>query len=235
MGDTGNAFLAAIGITMALFHREGTGVGQAVSTSIVNAGLLHTSYAWIHADGSEPDWGHVDADQFGLSPHYRLYRCADGMWVFLAAVTEAHRAELRSTIPGWPTQDVTEEGDDKNSQASWLEAYFASVPAREAFEVLDGRNVPIELVDEYFCRDLFDDPDARRLHLVSQTQSKSVGRFEDPGLLVNVHPGGGVVQRGPCACGEHTREILEELGYDASEIANLLESRTVLEAAPDPA
>ena len=78
MGDTGNALLAAIAITAALFHRERTGQGQAVSTSIVNAGLLHTSYAWIHADGSEPDWGHVDGEQFGLSPYYRLYRVCGG-------------------------------------------------------------------------------------------------------------------------------------------------------------
>ena len=45
MGDTGNALLAAIAITIALLHRDRMGVGQAVSTSIVNAGLLHTSYA----------------------------------------------------------------------------------------------------------------------------------------------------------------------------------------------
>ena len=52
---------------------------------------------------------------------------------------------------------------------------------------------------------------------------------------MNVAPGGGVVQRGPCACGEHTREILVELGYDDVEVANLFENRTVLEPATDPA
>ncbi len=235
MGDTGNALLAAIAITMALLHRDRTGVGQAVSTSIVNAGLLNTSYAWIRADGSEPDWGHVDEDQFGLSPHYRLYECGDGRWVFLAAVTDAQRAELRSTIPGPPAQEDKESQEGKEADAAWLASYFASVPSREAFELIDGRGVPIELVDEYFCRNLFDDPEARRLHLVAETWSRSVGRFEDPGLLVNIAPGGGVVQRGPCACGEHTREILVELGYDDLEVANLFENRTVLEPATDPA
>ena len=128
-----------------------------------------------------------------------------------------------------------ESQEGKESEAAWLASYFASVPSREAFEVIDGRGVPIELVDEYFCRDLFDDPEARRLHLVADTWSRSVGRFEDPGLLVNIAPGGGVVQRGPCACGEHTREILVELGYDDVEVANLFENRTVLEPATDPA
>src|SRR6202011_2854671 len=63
MGDTGNALLAAIAITCALYHRDRTGEGQAVSTSIVNAGLLATSYTWIGADGTAGDQASVDAGQ----------------------------------------------------------------------------------------------------------------------------------------------------------------------------
>jgi crotonobetainyl-CoA:carnitine CoA-transferase CaiB-like acyl-CoA transferase len=40
LGDTGNGYLAAIGIIQALMHREKTGEGQWVDTSIVNAHLL---------------------------------------------------------------------------------------------------------------------------------------------------------------------------------------------------
>ena len=118
MGDTGNALLAAIAITMALYHRDRTGEGQAVSTSIVNAGLLHTSYAWIHADGSRPDWGHVDGDQFGLSPYYRLYQCADGGWVFLAAVTQDAAVEAAALLPGAPAEE------DAEQVAAWLDVVF---------------------------------------------------------------------------------------------------------------
>src|SRR6202011_1204135 len=70
MGDTGNALLSAIAIAAALYHRAETGEGRGVSTAIVNAGLLHTSYAWIREDGTEADWSHVHAGQFGLSPYY---------------------------------------------------------------------------------------------------------------------------------------------------------------------
>lgn len=225
MGDTGNALLAAIAITAALYHRDQTGQGQAVSTSIVNAGLLHTSYAWIHSDGREPDWGHVDGDQFGLSPYYRLYRCALGEWIFLAAMTHEERAKLRDLLPGAP------EGDNPESVAGWLSSYFASAVAMEAFQALDDGGVPIEVVDEYFCRNLFDDPEARRLNLVSETSSSNVGRFEDPGLLVNITPARTVVQRGPCACGEQSREILLELEYSDSEIDAMVDSRAILDGA----
>ncbi len=225
MGDTGNALLAAIAITSALYHRDRTGEGQAVSTSIVNAGLLHTSYAWIHSDGRAPAWGQVDGDQFGLSPYYRLYRCASGEWVFLAAVTDEARAALRTFLPGAPL------ADDDESVAAWLTSYFESAAATEAFAAFDTGGVPIEVVDELFCRNLFDDPEARRLNLVSETQSASVGRFEDPGLLVNISPAEAVIQSGPCASGEHTREILKELGYTDAEIEAMVESRAVLDGA----
>jgi crotonobetainyl-CoA:carnitine CoA-transferase CaiB-like acyl-CoA transferase len=225
MGDTGNALLAAIAIAAALFHRDRTGQGQAVSTSIVNAGLLHTSYAWIHADGSEPDWGHVDGEQFGLSPYYRLYRCSVGEWVFLAALTAEAQAKLREILPDAPA------GDDPESIASWLSSYFESAVAAEAFHALDDGGVPIEVADEYFCRTLFDDPEAKSLNLVSETWSTNVGRFEDPGLLVNISPAEAIVQRGPCACGEQTREILLELGYSGSDVDAMVEGRTVLDGA----
>ena len=78
---------------------------------------------------------------------------------------------------------------------------------------------------------MFDDPEARRLSLVSETQSSSVGRFEDPGLLVNISPAEPVIQRGPCACGEHTRDILNELGYSDAEIEAMVEGRAVLDGA----
>jgi len=71
-------------MVQALYHRDREGVGQEVSTSIVNAQLLHTSYAWIHTGGAPSDWLHADGNQYGLSPFYRLYQCADDGWLMLA-------------------------------------------------------------------------------------------------------------------------------------------------------
>ncbi|HEY8217293.1 MAG TPA: CoA transferase [Acidimicrobiia bacterium] len=226
MGDTGNAMLAAIAIVAALAHRDRTGVGQAVSTSIVNAQLLAGSYAWIHADGKPGDWPEVDADQTGLSPWYRMYRCADGRWLFLAAVDAASQTRLGDAVG----EDVALLGDPDKA-ASILEARFDERTASDWFDRLDGTGVPVEVVDEEFCRHLFDAPEFRAAGLVAGTRAGSVGRFEDPGLLVNLSSTPTVVQRGPCMCGEHTREILSEHGYTADAIDALVTANVVL-AAP---
>jgi crotonobetainyl-CoA:carnitine CoA-transferase CaiB-like acyl-CoA transferase len=221
MGDTGNALLAAIAISAALYHRERTGMGQAVSTSIVNAGLLATSYAWIHADGRPAEWGHVDRDQTGLAPHYRMYRGADDRWVFVAALDDATRAAFAGCLTGIADGDLDEAA---------LEAAFATRPAAEWWAALDAAGVPAEVVDEAFCRTLFDDPAARASALVVETWAPGVGRFEDPGLLVDFSETPGVVSRGPCLCGEHTRELLREHGYADNEIDALAAAGAVLDA-----
>ncbi len=229
MGDTGNALLAAIAIAAALYHRDRTGEGQEVSTSIVNAGLLHSSYAWIHADGSPGDWEHVDGQQYGLSPYYRLYECGDGRWLFLAALSDQERERL-GAVMGEDGPGVRDGQADNDTVAKLLEARFLDRDAAHWFAELDKAGVPVEVVDEAFCRTIFDDADAQDSLLVSKTWAGNVGRFEDPGLLVNVAPARGVIQRGPSLCGEHTRELLKEHGYSDDEVDALATAGAVLDA-----
>jgi crotonobetainyl-CoA:carnitine CoA-transferase CaiB-like acyl-CoA transferase len=225
MGDTGNALLAAIAITAALYHREKTGDGQEVSTSIVNAGLLHTSYAWIHEDGEAAEWGRVDGQQYGLSPLYRLYQCGDDGWVFLAAVRPEDRTRLATAL-GEPESVI----NDAESCVDLLGRRLRERPAKAWYASLDEAGVPVELVDETFCRSLFDDPQARAAGLVAETWAGNVGRFEDPGLLVNLSSSSGVVQRGPCMCGEHSRELLSAYGYSEAEVDALVADGVILDA-----
>jgi crotonobetainyl-CoA:carnitine CoA-transferase CaiB-like acyl-CoA transferase len=229
MGDTGYALLAAIAIAAALYHRDRTGEGQEVSTSIVNAGLLHSSYAWIHADGSPGDWEHVDGQQYGLSPYYRLYECGDGRWLFLAAVSDQERERLFGVM-GEDGTGLRDGQADNDTVAKLLEARFLDRVAAYWFAELDQANVPVEVVDEAFCRTIFDDADAQDSALVSKTWAGNVGRFEDPGLLVNVAPANAVIQRGPSLCGEHTRELLKEHGYSDDEVDALATAGAVLDA-----
>jgi crotonobetainyl-CoA:carnitine CoA-transferase CaiB-like acyl-CoA transferase len=118
-------------------------------------------------------------------------------------------------------------------EAELLAGRLRSRTAAEWFTELDRAGVPVEIVDEGFCRTLFDDPEAKAAHLVSETWSGSVGRFEDPGLLVKVSPAECVIQRGPAMCGEHSREILLEYGYVDEEVDALVADEAILDAAVD--
>jgi len=66
--------------------------------------------------------------------------------------------------------------------------------------------------------------------LIARTSATGIGSFEDPGLLIGFSATPGVIQRGPCRCGQHTAEILTELGYTNAELADLIEHKVVLDA-----
>jgi crotonobetainyl-CoA:carnitine CoA-transferase CaiB-like acyl-CoA transferase len=225
MGDTGNALLSAIAITSALYHRDRTGEGQEVSTSIVNAGLLHTSYAWIDSDGKAADWGHVDRDQFGLAPTYRMFECADDTWIFIAALDDPTRERLFTAL-GLQLAAA----DDSTEFASAVEAAFLARSAIEWSSAMDSASVPAEVIDELFCRKIFEDPAARESGLIAQTWCGHVGTFEDAGLLITFSETPGTIQRGPSLCGQHSREILRELGFSETEIDGFVAERAVLDA-----
>ena len=70
---------------------------------------------------------------------------------------------------------------------------------------------------------------------MAETWAGGVGRFEDPGLLIDFSETPGVVRRGPCMCGEHTREILLELGYSDEEVDKLAADKVILDAPVVPA
>ena len=187
MGDTGNAMLSAIGIVMALLHRARSGNGQAVSTSIVNACLLNTSYAWIHDDGTPGTWDHVDREQFGLRPLYRMYPTRDG-WVAIAVVRDTHRLALAGALG-------IDELPDDDLLAKVLEEWFVGHTSLGAFTALDDAGVPVEIVDELFCRTVFDDPTMVASGLIARTTAPGIGSFEDPGLLVGMSSSPGAAHR----------------------------------------
>jgi crotonobetainyl-CoA:carnitine CoA-transferase CaiB-like acyl-CoA transferase len=154
-----------------------------------------------------------------------MYQGSDDLWIFLAAVSAEERARLCKVVDGL---DVVVEDAERVEEL--LTSLLAGHTAAESFALLDGAGVPVEIVDETFCRSIFDDPAAKASQLVTETWSGSVGRFEDPGLLVNLSPAACVIQRGPSMCGEHSREILLEHGYSPAEIDDMATERVILEA-----
>jgi crotonobetainyl-CoA:carnitine CoA-transferase CaiB-like acyl-CoA transferase len=215
LGDTGNGFLSAIGVVQALYHRDRTGDGQFVDTSILYAHLLNSSMAWISPDTTTvADRPKLDFMQTGWSARYRLYETAD-RWLCLAAVRAEHLVALAGALG---TDLATEDG----ALAAQLEAAFAGGPASEWFALLDGAGVPCEIADEDFVLSLFDDPEMMAKGWVTSYEQGIVGKMDVMGLLIDLSDTPGRIQGPPLVPGQDTTAILGELGYDDERIAKLL-------------
>ncbi len=238
LGDTGNGFLAAIAIVMALYHRERTGQGQKVDAAIINAALLTASSAYITADGRGAARPRLDAMQMGLSALYRLYQTAEGC-LCLAAIDQEPWRQLCAVVgrgeladdSRFATADARREHDAE--LVSILEAIFSTRSARAWFELLDGAGVPCEISSPTFSQKLFDDPEIIGKQWITAYQRAQTGRLEEHGLGFDFSETPGMIWGPAPLCGQHTQEILAELGYSRSEIDDLCAGKVVLDAA-DP-
>ncbi len=82
----GTAMLGILGVLSALHHREMTGRGQRVDTSLVQGSLAARSPMLVRGEGVET-WNSAGNDPQGALPNYRLYQCSDGEWIHIGAFT----------------------------------------------------------------------------------------------------------------------------------------------------
>jgi len=229
LGDTGNGFLSAIAILQALAQRDRTGEGQFCDTSIVYAQLLNTSYAVARPDGTGFERPHTDASQTGFSALNRFYETRAG-WLCVLAPSDGAFARLAAALaaPGLAhdARFASEAARAKHDAelATALGASFMQRSAQEAFAALDAAGVPCEICDPEFALGLHDDPELRARGWVTSYPHAFVGKLDQVGLLCDFSETPGRVQGPPLIVGQHSREILRELGYSAAEIDALCAS-----------
>lgn len=227
-GDTGNGFLSAVAVIQALYHRDRTGEGQLVDTSIMNAALLNTSYAVATPDGQGFERPRIDGEQYGYDAGHRVYATKQG-WLCLVLVTPSHWDELFAVL-GVPelvtdkrfaTREARKANDD--ALAKLIGERLKAQTAAEWFGKLDAAGVPVEIVSEDFSRKLHDDPEFQQRQWVASFQHPHVGKFDMIGLLCELSDTPGVIQGRPLIVGEHTKEILAGLGYTEAQIKTMEE------------
>ena len=216
-GDTGNGFLAATAMIQALYRRELTGEGQFISTSILAACLLNTSYAWVDAEtGDGVDRPRVDRQMFGTGVGTRLYETAD-RWICLAVQTEDQSVALGRVMG---VDDLLSL--DEVSAIAELSIAFRTRTAEDWFAALDSAGIPCEIEDETFALRLFDDPQFRDAGLVATQHQAQVGTFDHFAHMWSFSDTPTRIAGPPLIVGHDTVDLLSELGYSEDDISSLL-------------
>jgi len=155
LGDLANgSYLAVIGILMALFDRNRTGLGRIVDAAIVDGASYMLSA--LFAERASGHWsGRLDEHMLtGNAPFYGVYECADGRWFAVGAIeTKFYDAFL--TALG--LHDVSRHPSSQMDRRSWsalrarVAARFRS-QTREAwqlvFDGVDACATPVLALDE---------------------------------------------------------------------------------------
>jgi crotonobetainyl-CoA:carnitine CoA-transferase CaiB-like acyl-CoA transferase len=225
MCDATAGLLSIIGVLQALRERDRTGQAQWVEANILNGAMFLASATSV-ANGQTVAGPHLDPLQMGLGPLYRLYPTSDG-WLCVAAHREDHWRSLCLAI-GQP--ELAEDPRFASAAAraaagpvlsDVLEAVFGSRPAADWVTVLDAHGVPCEVSSETWGASWFDDPDVIANGWVADYQHPVWGRLQQPGAMVDLSATPTRIAGPPPVIGEHTAEILKELGYDSDVVGRL--------------
>lgn len=220
--DMAGGWVAAAGILAGLYGRSRTGAGQQVVTSLLGAGMLIHSGAFLR-DGSVVRGPELDAAQTGYGPGYRLYEGSDGQWFALVTPSETAWKEL-AAVAGVElgTYAPLEHGPDEAT----LAAAFEAEPAARWTERLGATGVLAELApvltrDEFRSR-ILADPERSVAY-----ETRDWGHFEQLAPFV----GRGRDTDGPPlripGVGEHSIQILHELGFTDEQVTGWTDAKVV--------
>ena len=226
--DVYNGFLGAVSILMALVSRQNTGQGQYVESPQLHSSLFVRSEMAADANGEPVDSHTLDRDATGWSPLYRLYRTADG-WVMIAVVGDEKFGRLVGALghPEWATEFATEQDRREHaaSLTAQLEEAFGRLTAEGAFAALDAAGVPVEIPrEDPAMPELMWDESLTETGQIIEQHHPEYGWCREVGITVRLSETPGGVQRPSPLLGQHTREILTELGYWPDTIDGMVSS-----------
>jgi crotonobetainyl-CoA:carnitine CoA-transferase CaiB-like acyl-CoA transferase len=187
---------------------------------------LNSSYAIARPDGSGFERPKTDARQLGHGTSSRLYETKEGwLCIVLPAQEDWDRfciaTGLESLAADARFASAMARAQNQQALVPILEAKLRERTAAEWFAILDQAQVPCEISDPHFSLGLHENPEFKAHGWVAAYEHPFVGKLNQIGLLFNFSETPARVQGPPLIVGQHSREILAELGYSAEQIEEL--------------
>ena len=235
LNDVMTPAIGTFGVLAALFHRERTDQGQQIELALARTGMAIQAAEFTRIGGAPAGGGfrRGGIDFPGPDAGQRWYRCGDGEPLFIEAASEPDRSALIGCagVALQPAQLAAPYGTPPNVIASEaLAGAMATRPRDQWIAALDAVGVPCAPILRRHAATreaVFEDND-----LVVTQAHADWGETTNYGLLIRPSVTAGRLDRPAPRLSEHAREILEEAGYEADEVAALAANGVVL--LPEP-
>jgi crotonobetainyl-CoA:carnitine CoA-transferase CaiB-like acyl-CoA transferase len=225
LGDETAGLLVVQGILAALLAREQSGQGQRVEVAL-HDGLLslltyHAQNWW--AGGPPPT--RLGNAHPSIVP-YQTFQAADA-WINVGVGNERQWRSLCAVIgqPDWVDDPRFESNaarvQNREELVPLLKGLFAARPASEWLDALAAAGIPSGRIRR--VPEALEAPETGQREMVVEVGADGSGPLRLLGIPVKLSATPGKIRRRPPALGEHTAEVLSEIGYDSRTIETLRE------------
>lgn len=228
--DYATALSLAVGTMMALFHRKATGEGQEVEAAILPSALMISNALLIDQAILKPDRGRIGNRGMAIGP-CDLFQVADG-WI-LVQVTGQPMFKRWCRLVGEEAwfEDPRFANDELRAEHGELlnermQQWCDGKNIAEAMQGFDAARIPASPM--LSPQQAIDDPHVQAMGYLKPMEypglSSAAPVIETP-FRLSATPGS--IRRRAPLLGEHTDEVLMQLGYDNDAISALREGGIV--------
>ncbi|HEY8602682.1 MAG TPA: CoA transferase [Thermomicrobiales bacterium] len=233
IADLLTGLLGAFGILAALQARERTGRGQRVETSLLESMIGTMGFQAVrvlNGAGVPPPAG----NHHPINAPYGAFRTGDG-WVTIGATGDKRWSAFCRILdaPEWLTDPRFATNGDRYARryelADLISEKLQTHTTAEWEVILNEAGIPcgpIHQLDE-----ALDHPQTRHREMVVEREHPTLGSVRLLGLPVKLSDTPGGVHRTPPLMGEHTTEILRELGLSDAELQELQRQGVIKDGA----
>src|SRR5512134_1306688 len=229
IADLAAGLYAAIGVMVALLEREASGKGQWVQSSLLQAGISLLAFQaarYLMEKEVPPQVGNDHPTSMPTSAyrtkdgHINVAASGEGMWASLCKAIE--REDMLSS-PDF--KGGKKRAENRKQLNAAIEEALRKKTSAEWIEILNKAGIPCGPI--YNVGEVFADPQVKHLGVATPVEHPKLGRYD---VLANA----AVLSRTPARVvkatpeiGEDTDEILKELNYNATQIAQLRQGGVV--------
>jgi formyl-CoA transferase len=223
IADLCAGIFAAYGVTLALLEREASGKGQWLHTSLLEAQIYMMDFQTSR-------WT-IEGEIPGQAGNYHptsiptgVYRTKDGhinIAVFGGKIWERFAEAMGA--PEWIEDERSKTKGARSVHRDWLNAEIEKRLKEDTsdhwIDTLNKAGVACGRINN--IKEVFEEPQVQHLGMLKKVTSKWLGEQTLMGQPVTLSRTPSTIARAAPKRGEHTEEILGELGYDAAELARL--------------